>query len=368
MAALVSLAFMATSPAFAASNMELEERIQALEEKKSGPGMTGGLWDRFTLSGAFELDYSYADDEDPGDRTANESTSDLDIGTLELGIEANLHEYVTAFALLKGENLANDDNVFWDEAYFTLAKEGLPVYFVGGKRCQPFGLYESLFINDPITQDLYEINDSGATIGFNNVAFMNMDLSFTIYKGETLIERVNEAGYGWTRDTSAGYEASKSVNSYIVSATIEPAEGLTVAAFFNSEPGDSDRNTTLGGAIHFEYAGFIMDVEAIGALNREKHDTDNEEYQESAWVASLGYQVMDPLIMAIRYESFDADNSADGNLENRYSIGADYTLFETDDFACNLMGEFRRSEYDGSDSSANDTDLNELFARIAVTF
>lgn len=368
MAAFVSLAFMAASPAFAASNMELEERIQALEEKKSGTGMTGGLWDRFTLSGAFELDYSYADDEDPGDRTANESTSDLDIGTLELGIEANLHEYVTAFALLKGENLASDDNVFWDEAYFTLAKEGLPVYFVGGKRCQPFGLYESLFINDPITQDLYEINDSGATIGFNNGAFMNMDLSFTIYKGETLIERVNEAGYGWTRDTSAGYEASKSVNSYIVSATIEPAEGLTVAAFFNSEPGDSDRNTTLGGAIHFEYAGFIMDVEAIGALNREKHDTDNEEYQESAWVASLGYQVMDPLIMAIRYESFDADNSADGNLENRYSIGADYTLFETDDFACNLMGEFRRSEYDGSDSSANDTDLNELFARIAVTF
>ncbi len=353
--------------AFAATNAELEKRIDALEKEKT---LSDGsrLWDRFSLSGAIELDYSSADTEDPADKTIDASTSDLDVGTLELGIEATPHEYVTAFALLKGENLAGDDNVFWDEAYFTLAKEGLPVYFVGGKRAQPFGLFESLFINDPITQDLYEVNDTGATIGFTSDTWMNMDLSFTVYKGETLIARVDEAGYGWTRDTSAGYQETKTVGSYIFNATFEPVEGLTIAAFLNSEPGDSDRNTTLGGAFHFEHSGFILDFEAMKAVSREKNTTANEEYEESAWVASLGYQVTDPLVLAVRYEDFDADNDDDGNLDNRYSIGADYLLFENSHFACNLMGEFRRSEYTGDDTSANDLDMNELFARIAISF
>ncbi|MCG8616178.1 MAG: LbtU family siderophore porin [Desulfobacterales bacterium] len=364
-ALVLSLGVINMPAAFAASNVELEERIEALEKEKTS---SANIWDRFSLSGAIELDYTSAETQDPADKTNDASTSDLDVGTLELGIEATPHEYVTAFALLKGENLASDDNVFWDEAYFTLAKEGLPVYFTGGKRAQPFGLFESLFINDPITQDLYEINDTGATVGFTSESWMNMDPSFTIYKGETLIDRVNETGYGWTRDTSAGYEATKTVGSYIVNATFEPVEGLTIAAFLNSEPGDSDRNTTLGGALHYEYAGFILDFEAMKALSREKNTTDNKEYEESAWVASLGYQITDPLVFAVRYEDFDADNDNDGNLDNRYSIGADYLLLENDHFACNLMGEFRRSEYTGDDASANDLDMNELFARIAVSF
>jgi len=135
------------------SNYELEQEIKALKEKIESGGVLGGL----SFSGAIELDYSYADDS---------SASDLDIGTAELGLEVTFHEYVTGNFLLKGEALDSDnDRVFWDEATISIQKEGLPVYFVGGKRGQPFGVFESHLINDPITQACYEIAKTGASGG-----------------------------------------------------------------------------------------------------------------------------------------------------------------------------------------------------------
>ncbi|MCG8568039.1 MAG: LbtU family siderophore porin, partial [Desulfobacterales bacterium] len=255
--------------AFAASNAELESRIAELEKKleEKPVSVLGGLGDKITLSGAIELDYSYNTDSDVTDNTASSSESDLGIGTIELGLEAALHEYVTANVLLKGEDLDDDDKVFFDEVFFTLAKDGMPVYFVGGKRYQPFGTFESLFINDPITQDLYEINKTGATLGYADEALMGLDVSFTLYKGTSLVEKINDNkdDYGIEypgTDTS-------NVSSYIINAGIAPMEGLNIAAFYNSEPGDRDRNTTLGGSIHYEIAGFMADFEYITALERD---------------------------------------------------------------------------------------------------
>jgi hypothetical protein len=358
-------------PVLAASNAELEKRIEALEKvPPSGSGVLGQISDRITLSGAIELDYSYASDGDLSDNTSNQSSSDLDIGTVEIGLEADLHEYVSANFLLKGEALDSDDEkIFWDEVFFTIQKEDFPVYFIGGKRPQPFGTFESLFINDTITCDLYEIVKTGATIGATFEPF-GIEISATLYKGETLIDRVSDVGYGFTRDNSTGYAASDDVESYILNMSLSLVENLTLSAYFDSEPGDSDRNTTAGVSAHYEIAGLILDGEYIGAIDREKHFTDNREYNESAWFVSLGYQILDPLLAAIRYENFDDDQNGDqdGHLNYRYSIGLTYTLFDNDNFACSLSGEYRKSEYELSSGSSADDDLNEFFARIAVEF
>jgi hypothetical protein len=79
---------------------------------------------------------------------------------------------------------------------------------------------------------------------------------------------------------------------------------------------------------------------------------------------------MDPLLAAVRYESFDDDQSGeqDEHLDYRYSIGLTYTLFESDSFACSLLGEYRKSGYELSSGSNADDNLNEFFARIAIEF
>jgi hypothetical protein len=165
------------------SNYELEREIKALKEEIERRGVPGEL----LFSGVIELDYSYANDSDIGDNTVNDSTSDLDIGTVELGLEAAFHEYVTGNFLTKGEALdSDDDRVFWDEATIGIQKEGVPFYFIGGKRGQPFGMFESHLINDPITQDCYEIAKTGVTVGYVT-EYLGLDISATIYKGEALM-------------------------------------------------------------------------------------------------------------------------------------------------------------------------------------
>ncbi|MBU1196697.1 MAG: LbtU family siderophore porin [Proteobacteria bacterium] len=353
-----------------ASNAELEDRIKKLEQDVKDATATpiGKISQSISLSGSIEVDYTYADDSDISNRTKNDATSDLDTGTVQLGIDARLHKYVTAVAVLKGEALDSNTNVFWDEAYFTISGQEISTYLIAGKRTQPFGVFNSVFINDPITQELYEINDTGVTIGYATDTLMGIDLSFTVYKGETLITHVNDAGLGWARNNTPGYAVTNDMNSYIISGSISPVEALTLSGFFNSEPGDSDRNTSFGMAVHFEMAGFLADAEYISALDRERHIADNLEYKENAWAITLGYQISDPLLIAVRYEAFDADKKADGNLDKRYGITGTYTLFKNDSFACNLMAEFRKSEYETVSPSSVDDELNEFFTRLAVEF
>jgi len=351
----------------AMSNYELEKEIKALKEKIEGASV---LSDRLTFSGAIELDFSYADDHDIGNNTVNDSTSDLDIGTVELGLEVAFHEYVTSNFILKGEALdTDDDRVFWDEATITIQKEGFPIYFVGGKRGQPFGMFESHLINDPITQDCYEIAKTGVTVAYTTDY---LDISATIYKGEELMTHIVDSEYGFERDNSPTYEETDDVSSYIGNITISPVEGLDLAGYYDSEPGDGERNETAGMSVHYEIGKVTLDAEYIAALSREKHFTDNKEYKESAWFMAVAFQAMEPLEIAARYEAFNDDitGEQDSHLTDRYSIGFTYTLFENDSFATNLMGEYRISNFEVEPGNPNgvDDELKEAFLRLGIEF
>ena len=133
---------------------------------------------------------------------------------------------------------------------------------------------------------------------------------------------------------------------------------------------DESRNETAGGTIECQIGIFTFDAEYIAALEREKNATDNKEYKESAWFGAIACQVIDPLEIAVRYEAFDDDinGDQDGHLENRYSIGTNYKLFEKDNFATTLMLEYRRSSYEKAAGSTVDDTVDEVFARVAIEF
>ena len=316
---IFGLVFLDFSPVFAGDVEDLYKRIEQLEEKVEKQGekteLLGKVGENITFSGAIELDYSYTD---PRDTTVvnSDSTSDLNIGAAELGLEVCFHEYVTGNFILKGEDLDDNDRVFWDEATITIQKEGFPLYFVGGKRGQPFGMFESHLISDTITQDCYEIAKTGATVGFVP-GILGLDISATVYRGDTLIEHLDEAEVG----AEVVIPDNDDVSSFIANITMEPAEGLLLSAYWDSEPGNDERNETLGGTVHYEFWKVSLDAEYIGATKREK--IAGEEHKESAWFAAAALQVIDSLEIAVRYEAFDDDitGDQDGHLANRYSIG-----------------------------------------------
>jgi len=357
---IFGLVFLGFSPVFAGDAGDIEalnKRIEALEAKAEKSGGLGDLGENLTFSGVIELDYSYTD---PRDTTVvnSDSSSDLDIGTAQLGVKAQFHECVTGNFVLKGENLDTTDRVFWDEAIITIQKEGFPLYFVGGKRGQPFGVFNSHLISDPITKD-YEIARTGVTLGFTP-DFLGLDISATAYKGEVI---------GVVRNSSAGYAATDDVESYIAGISIAPVEGLALSAYYNSEPGDGARNKTAGGAIEYQIGMFTFDAEYIGVLNKEKANTGVEQ-KESAWFGAIACQVIDPLEIALRYEAYNDDISGDtdGTLEKRYSIGANYKLFEKDNFVTTVMVEYRGSHNEKPAGSTDDDTVDEFFARLAIEF
>ncbi len=293
----------------------------------------GQISDRVTLSGAIELDFEYAKVDD-------ESESDLTLGTVELGVEVALHDYVTAFALLKGENLEQDDSdgVVWDEVTFTFQADGCPAYFVAGKRTQPFGVFESMFISDALPQ-VFEIADTGITAGFADDELFGLDASFTLFK-----------------------EGSDSVEAFILNLGVAPMEALSMSVSYASIPSDGDRETALDAAIHFEMANFLFDGEYVTQLDTEADD------EAKVWSVALGYQVIDPLLVAVRYEGYEdltieEDFFKEGNC---YALGVTYTLVETDFFACSLMGEYSRFEVDTEGDE--DLDVDVLSAKIALEF
>jgi hypothetical protein len=378
----IAIIMFGISPAFSqSSDYELRRRIEQLEkrlglyEKKEKEEEEAPKWtDKITLNGTVEFDYEYADDSDVTDNTVNDSTSDLKMGTVELGLGIEFHEVATGSVVLKAEDIGDSDDttsddVFVDEAIITLQKQNFPLYFVGGKRTQPFGYFASNFINDPITQDLYEISKTGATAGWTP-GLLNMDISLTAYRGEVLADRAEEAGIGFTRNTSAGYESTDDVSSFIANITAYCLNDcMSFAAFFNSEPGDGDRNETIGGTFHYLIESISLDIDAeiMAATKREKAGN-GVESKEQAWFIALAYQVLDPLQLAVRYESFDDDVSGNqaGSLENRFSLGGTYELFERDPFVCNLMVEYRNSSYE--EGPGADDKLNEFFARLAIEY
>ena len=79
---------------------------------------------------------------------------------------------------------------------------------------------------------------------------------------------------------------------------------------------------------------------------------------------------MAPLEVAVRYEAFkdDVPGETNGELENRYSLGGNYLLFEKDSFATNILAEYRKSSFEKVVGSPTDDNLSEFFARLAIGF
>jgi predicted porin len=203
-----------------------------------------------------------------------------------------------------------------------------------------------------------------------DTSVLNMDISLTTHRGEVLADRAEEAEIGFTRDTAAGHTSTNDVCSFIANITAYCLNNcMSFAVFFDSEPGDGDRNETIGGTFHYfiEGIGLNLDAEYMAAVSRENASND-EEAKESAGFLAVAYQVTEPLQLAARYEFFDDDISGNqaGSLEDRFSLGATYRLFEKGTFVCNLIAEYRRSNYENAPGA--DDKLNEFFGRLAIEF
>ena len=284
--------------------------------------------DHVVLNVGIELNYEYRDVQDVVDRDSG-SSSNFFIDTAELGLGVFFNEWSKAKIKVEAEDVGRNGEkgkVRLDEAFLALQSPRTPLYFVGGKTVMPFGVLENRLIEDPLTKELYEIDEWGATLGFHP-DFSGLDVSFSLYRNPQVTDNLKDFK---THAFTPGRHKQDAFQSFLVNVTLEPREDtLSMSAFYDSEPGDGARNQSIGGSITLNYRGFTLDAGYITALKREK-GMNGEENKESAGVVGLAFDLLDSFQLAARHEVFRDDTRGDQDevLDYRIAAGFNYSILD----------------------------------------
>ena len=351
------------------------EEIEEEEEERQGalnPVLQEIFGGKVRLNGGVEFNYEYLDVEDIGDENSDTS-SDFFMSTAELALRVFFNEWSKSKIVVTAEDVGQqgeDGKIRLDEAILTLKGMGMPLYFIGGKTVMPFGVFEDHLIEGTLAEDLYEIDEWGATVGINP-DFNGLDISLSAYRNPQVIENLQNFD---THEWAPGREKENKFRSYIANVTLEPIEDtLTLSAFYNSEAGDGNRNQSIGGAFTLNYWKFTLDAEYITALTREKGENE-EENKESARVVGLAFDPLDSLQLATRYEVFSDDTSGDQDevLDYRIVAGFNYSFLELIDVSfftdATLLFEYRYSKFEKEQDTEATNSQNMFMLQVILGF
>lgn len=317
----------------------LEDRIKQLEDAIKRKPESDKWYDRIQISGLIEVEASHGKTDVKDPAVGDEKTSDVDLATVELVMDAKIAAHVDGHVMFKYEV----DDLFVDEGFITLVgTESFPAYLIVGRQYIPFGNYDSHFVTDPTTLVIGETNGGAVVAGYRYGGKM-VDVSVGAFNG-----RAKKIG------------KDDVIDSFVGSIAVNPFEGLMLGASYTSNLAgsdsfseavvDTDNLDSLVGAwsafLTFEFLErFKVIGEYVGALDSFKageiYDAaDTKERKPSAWNVELGVAIIDHLELAARYEGSD-DGGTDFLPESQYGAVLNWGIFESTNLALEyLHGEF----------------------------
>ncbi|MEN7972523.1 MAG: LbtU family siderophore porin [Verrucomicrobiota bacterium] len=193
-------------------------------------------------------------------RAGDVSESDITLATVELTVDADVVDGVTAHLGLLWEEDDTEENIL-DEGYITFgATEEIPFYATAGKMYLPFGNFESAFISDPLTLEMAEINQSAALVGFGNSW---VDLNVGAFNGDF------EEG-----------AADNTIDDVFASIEFTLSESVVLGAYWLSDLLETDGFEDFAGVITYETIGgagaflnaqlgpVVLNLEYVSAIER----------------------------------------------------------------------------------------------------
>ncbi len=286
-----------------------------------------------------------------------ETVSDIVLATFELGIEAELSEWVQGRALLLWEE-DDTDPVNLDEAMIILGGNKVcPAYLRVGKMYVPFGTFNSHFISDSLALELAETRESAMLAGF---ASGLLDISVGAFNGD-------------------GDEDSEKANDLFAACTLNICKYLQIGGYWISSIGESDALEEMiienaknnedenieyssaegaGGFISLQIGRFVAEAEYITAIEGFAPGVlAQTELQPAAWNVEAGirFNVCEAEI-ALKHEGC---NDFPGFPEKQYGISSSIKISESATLAIEyLHGEFKD----------NTEDRNVVTTQLAMEF
>ncbi len=314
------------------------------------------LDERVTLSALVELEY-FAQEGYGG---TNES--DLSLATVELGMEAELSDWVSANLLLLWEE---GESFTVDEAVISIGNpEQNPLFFNGGRMYVPYGFFETNMIQDPLTLSLGETGETAVEVGFE---MTGVQVSAYAFRGD-----VKEVGaddeinsYGVT----AGYVYES--DSVTVDLGLDWINNMSVAGDMPDYVPEEINSYVAGMGAHAMVTCGSMTtiVEYISAL--DEYDPaelafQGEGAQPSAWnlEAALTTAMMDKEVTFAAGYQQTSEGIALELPESRYLFAIGMEIF---DYTSLKLEYLHDEDYSITDGGSGDS-ADQISALLAVEF
>ncbi len=346
----------------AETNAKTAEQLKALDkhDEKADPKK---ISDIVTLSGLIEVEMAAGDD------FAGDNFNSFDLATVELGLDAKATDWTAGHILLKYEDGDDDDHFFIDEATVVLGNsDKFPLLLTVGKFYMPFGNFETNMIQDPLTLDIGEINDAGASIGLEANSFT---ASLHGYKGmnetgagDTIKGFGATAGYGYEEDDISFHVGISWINN------IADSDGAIADAFDSAGLDDIDDFVNgLGAHIGagFGPVSFIGEyVTSLDSFSVSEIAYAGYGAKPSAWNSELAYTIElleREMVFAVGYQQTD-EAVALGLPKSRYSGAAGMEILP----ATTLSLEYAYDDDYDLEDGGNGENANVFTAQLAHKF
>ena len=334
----------------------LEQRVKQLEAAIEHRDEGEKWYDRIQIGGLVEVEAGSGKTDFKDPAVEEEQTSDIDLASVELVVDARIADHVDGHVLFKYE----DDEVFVDEGFITLTgTEAFPAYLVAGRQYIPFGCFESHFITDPTTLTLGETNEGAVVAGYQ-IGGETVDISLGAFNG-----RAQETG-----DDDA-------IDSFVASLVVNPLEGLMLSASYTSNLAGSDAFNEVvvdpdhleslvagwGVCATFEFLDrFRLIGEYVGALDNFKageiYDAaETQERKPVAWNVEFGLAITESLELAARYGG--SDDGGEFLPETEYGAVLNWGIFKNTNLAIEYL-------YDEFENEVQETET--ITAQLAIEF
>ena len=362
--------------AFAAETKQLETRIDTLEKKlealhpdlqeKEGTESDhlGRISESLSLSGAVEVEGVYHNNYQ------DESSSDLELATLELGADADIHEYVSSHVLFLYEESTEED-IEVDEAFITLGNPGkFQVSMTVGRQYLPFGAYKTAMVSDPLTLEIAESQETALLLRFEEKGAYGGVYAFNGDVEESGDSEDHIDNYG----ANVGYqmETDDLATDISVSYLNNIGDSDTLGDTLQNKAGGEIEDYVPGLAVSssLEFNRFTLIGEYISALDefqQKEIEFDGNGARLSAWNAELGYSFAlqgRETTVAAAYQG--TDEASDLELpQNRYMASVSMGLFQNN---VTLSLEYAYDQDYDQDKGRTDEEAQTVTTQLAMEF
>jgi len=301
--------------------------------------------DQFEINTLIEVEAFDTDDAE-GDFSSADG-SDIELATVEVGIEARPTDRLSAHVLFLYEEGEGDEPVL-DEGTVSLALTG-SLGLTAGKEYVPFGSFETVVVTDPLTLELAETNETVAQLDFGSGALSGAVYG---YSGDTVDPADGDArkGFGGALDyaletESGGWVFGGSVISNLGDSDLlqELEGGGVTGAVADDVPGvglytvgsvgaltfiaehvlatDDFVAGDLGGTVATPRQPSATNLEAgfdigggwaIGAAWRQTDEAQFAGLPKTMFAAAVGYRITDHVGIAVEFNRKEDYAAADG--------------------------------------------------------